>query len=77
MKGYVNGSPAGAKTDMPNISDSPAAFTIGARDSGAGDRWIGEVALFRVYDRALSDAEVLTVHNALKAGLSGRGVALP
>lgn len=62
---YVNGNPEGTDItdgDVPNSATSDAS--IGARDNGASRNVDGRIDDVRFYQAALTDAEVLDLHQA-------------
>ncbi len=65
---YRNGSQnAIATTTIPaSITDPSYGFEIGRRPNGP-DYWLGDISIVRIYNRALSENEVVQNYNATKS----------
>jgi autotransporter-associated beta strand protein len=77
---YENGTQVGQTTGLTNITQSALDFWIGAGpDNGPptpGDLWAGKVSDIRLYNAALSTAQVQSIYNS-GAGDAGGAVTLP
>ncbi len=60
---YVNGA---LETTSTNTLNSPSINTLYVGRTGAGEYFNGKIAIVNVYNRVLSDAEVLHNYNAMK-----------
>ena len=63
VKIYVNGA---LETTSTNTLNSPGSNTLYVGKTGAGEYFNGKIAIVNVYDRVLSDVEILQNYNALR-----------
>ena len=69
QKLYVNGTVAGSGTAIGTISTNSGGMSIGAYGGYSGARYYyynGNIAIIRVYNKVLSQTEILNNYNALK-----------
>jgi len=69
QKLYINGTVAGSATATETISTSSGGMSIGADGGYSGARgyyYNGNIAIIRVYNKELSQREILDNYNALK-----------
>jgi hypothetical protein len=66
---YVNSSSQTVNAACADITDFDF-LRIGAHGSGDGERWIGQIPVARVYDRALSSTEISQNYQAFKSRFS-------
>jgi hypothetical protein len=67
VKVYVNGSGSTESVSTANITNTTTSFRLGARGSGSGNFFNGEIYVSRIYNRSLTSAEVLQNFNAQKS----------
>ena len=67
LRGYINGQFVGTRTSANNILYNSLSASIGVNTtSPASNYFVGSVAQTQIYNRTLSDAEVLQNFNALR-----------
>jgi hypothetical protein len=66
MKIYMNGVQVGTRTYTKSLTDAVHGLIIGDDISWTNSAFNGKIALFRVYDRALSASEVTASHLGTK-----------
>lgn len=60
LRFFINGNhQGGTRTISGTVTDDSNEFYLGSYNDGSGTSWKGNMALARVYSRALSDAEIL------------------
>ena len=68
LKLYINGSlKTTTTTTRTTLRSSTAGWRMGRFTSGLPLRWSGNISTFNLYDRALSDDEILNNYNATKS----------
>jgi len=68
VKIYVNGVLRGSAPASGPIFDSTLPAYIGQSNTVNGHTWSGKIDEIEIYDRALSDAEILAIYNSSGAG---------
>ena len=66
MKVYVDGQFAGQQTNLASLQQvigNNSRFQIGKANWGGGERYVGYIDEFAVYDKALTDEEILALYN--------------
>ena len=66
MKVYVDGQLAGQQTSLASLQQvigNNSIFQIGKANWGGGERYVGYIDEFAVYDKALTDEEILALYN--------------
>ena len=64
---YVNGSGSTLSTSTVDITNTTTSFRLGSRGSGSGNFFNGDIYVGRIYNRALSDSEILQNFNTQKS----------
>lgn len=59
---YINGIKIATTAQTNDVRTTATALRIGSYGDGASNFWIGRIDKVRVYDHALSDADVLTLY---------------
>ena len=67
LKGYRNGVSVSSATRGSATGIAGGTLRIGARNDAYAAHYVGNIALVSIYDRVLSDSEVLQNYNALKS----------
>lgn len=64
---YINGGSKLSTSAIPNnIKTSSASMRLAVNSETGAERWLGKIYSVRIYNRVLSDAEVLQNYNAMR-----------
>ena len=63
VRAYINGKQTNSMSLSGSITNNTTAIVVGALPPNGGENWNGSLDDVRVYNRALSAAEVLQLYN--------------